>query len=405
MSFLHVECAARQGATPRCDFILKFALSHPGTALSSPLRAYRCAVVSVPKVVEDARDSPQPPGPRPGWGWLFVGLVLGAGLAVLVLRPGGTDQTPTSTIVAESEAASGGIADVIEGFPDGLTAVTRSDGQSLELLIWPVRGKPIERTIPVGASRPPDPVEYDVSSRRIATVLPVPDHVDGILYAGVPQDAAIIATDVTGFAWHDAAALQLAYTTFVDDELQLWVLRDNRSQSDLMARAVGIVGHVEAWGDWGFAVQDEENEIVLFTGAGEIKDTSAGRILDSDGTGWLAIDNQGVSLLSSGGGVMGLELDDIDGEVLAGRFSGDGQRLALLTREQAYVLSIDTGALTVVSEARPGVPELAWSSDGRFVVYPGPVGIWVLDTVSGETEEILPNRTFTGLGMLPVADS
>jgi len=331
---------------------------------------------------------------------------MGAGLAVLVLRPGATKEAPTSPTAAGAGLALGGIADVIQGFPDGLITVTRSDGQSLELLIWPVHGEPIERTIPVGASRPPDPVEFDVSARRIATLLPVPDHVDGVLYAGVPQDAAIIATDVTGFAWHDTAALQLAFTTYVDDELQLWVLRDNRREPDLVARAVGIVGHVEAWGDWGFAIQDDaDDDIVLFTDLGEIKDTSSGRILDSDGTGWLAIDNQGVSLLSSGGGVMGLESDDIDGEVLAGRFSGDGQRLALLTNEQAYVVSIENGASSVESDARPGVPRLAWSSDGRFVVYPGPVGMWVLDTSNGETEEILPNRTFTGLGMLPIAAS
>lgn len=359
----------------------------------------------VPKVVEDARDSTQPPSSRPGWGWLAAGLVLGAGLAMLVLQPGATE-APTSTTTAGAGTALGGIADVIEGFPDGLAAVTRSDGQSLELLIWPVRGDPIERTIPVGASRPPDPVEFDVSARRIATLLPVPDQVDGVLYAGVPQDAAIIATDVTGFAWHDTTALQLAFTTFLDNELRLWVLRDNRREPELVARAVGIVGQVEAWGDWGFAIQDDaDDEIVLFTDLGEIKDTSTGRILDSEGTGWLAIDNQGVSLLSSGGGVMGLEADDIDGEVLAGRFSGDGQRLAVLTSERAHVVSIENGALQVGTEAPPGVLQLAWSSDGRFVAYPGLVGMWVLDTSTGEAEEILPNRTFTGVGMLPIADS
>ncbi|HEX2405282.1 MAG TPA: hypothetical protein VHM29_11325 [Acidimicrobiia bacterium] len=363
--------------------------------------------MSAPKVVEDARESPEPRGLKPPLGWLVVGLILGAGLTVLVLRPGPPEESVTSTTaIAGAGVEQGGIANVIEGFPDGLVAVTRSDGQSLELLIWPVRGEPIERTIPVGVSRPPDPVEFDVSARRIATLLPVPDQIDGVLYAGVPQDAAIVATDVTGFAWHDTTALQLAFSTFVDEELRLWVLRDNSRQPDLVARAVGIVGHVEAWGDWGFAIQDDTgDEIVLFTDLGEIKDTSTGRILDSDGTGWLAIENQGVSLLSSGGGVMGLGLDDIDGEVLAGRFSGDGQRLALLTSEQARVVSIENGVLPVESDARPGVPELAWSSDGRFVVYPGPVGMWVIDTFNGETEEILPNRTFTGLGMLPIADS
>jgi len=364
-------------------------------------------VVSAPKVVVDARESPEPRGSLPHWGWLATGLVIGAGLAVLVLRPGAPEDAVTSTTAgAEAGVVLGGIAETIDGFPDGLVAVTRGDGQSLELLIWPIRGEPIERTIPVGVSRPPDAVDFDVSGRRIATLLPVPDHADGVLYAGVPQDAAIIATDVTGYAWHDSDASQLAYTTFVDDELQLWAVHQGNGEPGLVTRAVGIDGHVEAWGDWGFAIQDDARDnIVLFTDTGEIKDTNIGRILDSDGTGWLAIDNQGVSLLSSGGGVRGLQMEGLEGQLLAGRFSDDGQWLALLSSEEVQVVHVEDGATPVASDGRPGVPQLAWSSDGRFVAYPGSRGIWVLDTATGNTEEILANRTFTGLEMLPLDDS
>jgi hypothetical protein len=363
-------------------------------------------VVSAPKVVEDARESREPRTPRPGWGWLGVGLALGAALAVLVLRAGPPGEAVTSTTaVAGSGGVAGGIADLIEGFPDGLVAVARGDGQSLELLVWPLRGEPIENNIPVGVSRPADPVEFDVSGRRIATLLPVPDQASGVLYAGVPQDAAIVATDVTGYAWHDTGAFQLAYTTFVDEELQLWVREDN-GEPELVTRAVGIDGHVDAWGNWGFAIQDDIREsIVLITDAGEIKDTNTGRILDSDGNGWLAIENQGVSLLSSGGGVRGLDLEGVEGPVLAGRFSNDGLRLALLTGEQLHVVSVEGGLGLAESDGRPGVPQMAWSSDGRFVAYPGSRGIWVVDTFSGETEELLVNMTFTGLEMLPVSES
>jgi len=363
-------------------------------------------VVSAPKVVEDARESREPRTPRPGWGWLGVGLALGAALAVLVLRPGPPGEVVTSTTAAAgSEGVVGGIADLIEGFPDGLVAVARGDGQSLELLVWPLRGEPIESNIPVGVSRPADPVEFDVSGRRIATLLPVPDQASGVLYAGVPQDAAIVATDVTGYAWHDTGAFQLAYTTFVDEELQLWVREDN-GEPELVTRAVGIDGHVEAWGNWGFAIQDDIREsIVLITDAGEIKDTNTGRILDSDGNGWLAIENQGVSLLSSGGGVRGLDLEGVDGPVLAGRFSNDGLRLALLTGQRLHVVSVEGGLGLAESDGRPGVPQITWSSDGRFVAYPGSRGIWVVDTFSGEIEELLVNMTFTGLEMLPVSES
>ncbi len=335
-----------------------------------------------------------------------MGLVLGAGLTVVVLQPGPPEETVTTTTAAAgSDAARGGIADVIEGFPDGLVAVTRSDGRSLELLLWPLHGEPIERTIPVGVSRPPDPVEFDVSGRRLATLLPVPDQISGVLYAGVPQDAEIISTDVTGYAWHDTGASQLAFTTFSDDELQLWTLHQGNGLPGLVARAVGIDGHVEAWGDWGFAVQDDARDsIVLFTDAGEIKDTKTGRVLDSVGTGWLAIDNQGVGLLSAGGGVRMIPAETPAGDVLAGRFSDDGQRLALLTTEGIHVVPVEGAGPYVQSDARPGVPQLAWSSDGRFVAYPGSRGIWVVDTRGTETAEILADRTFTGLEMLPVGE-
>ena len=336
----------------------------------------------------------------------MVGLVLGGGLTVLMLRPGPTGEAVTSTTAAGAVVEQGGIGDVIDEFPDGLIAVTRSDGQSLELLVWPVRGEPIVRTIPVGVSRPPGPVEFDLSGRSIASLLPVPDEASGVLYAGIPQDAAIVATDVTGYAWHDTGPSQLAYTTFVDDELQIWEVHQGNGEPELVTRAVGIDGRVEAWGDWGFAVQDDARaSIVLFTATGEIKDTKVGRILDSVGTGWLAVENQGVGLLSAGGGVRMLPAATPSEDVLAGRFSDDGQRLALLTAEGIHVMPVEDGGALVQSNGRPGVPQLAWSSDGRFVAYPGSRGIWVVDTRGGDSVEILTNRTFTGLEMLPVGES
>ncbi len=188
--------------------------------------------------------------------------------------------------------------------------------------------------------------------------------------------------------------------------MQLWAVHQGNGEPGVVTRAIGIDGHVEAWGDWGFAIQeDARDNIVLFTDTGEIKDTNVGRILDSDGTGWLAIDNQGVSLLSSGGGVRGLELEGPEGQVLAGRFSDDGLWLALLSSEGVQVVHVEDGATPATSDGRPGVPQLTWSSDGRFVAYPGSRGLWVLDTASGNTEEILANRTFTGLEMLSLGDS
>jgi hypothetical protein len=328
---------------------------------------------------------------------LALGFVLGAGVMILILRG---DDAATLTTTTQS-AATARIGDVVEGFPDGLVAVSRSDGDSLQLLVWPSGGDQMVRTIPVGVARPVGPVTFDVSALRIASLLPVPDEPHGVLYAGIPEQAAIVATEVTGYAWHDTAPTRLAYTSLADSELLLWSLPAPVADPQLVTRAVGIVGALRTWGDWGFAIQDEERaSVVLLTANGEIKTTHPGRILDSDGTGWLAVVDDGVTLISSGGGVRAGP-EALNREVQAARFSPQGDEIALLTGDRATVVSLDTGTTMVESGERPGILEVAWTSDGRFVAYPGERGIVVLDTTDGSSTVLLTDRIFTGLGFLP----
>jgi hypothetical protein len=360
-----------------------------------------------PNVVEDARESHDRVPPPPRWAWLLVGLVIGAGAAFLMFGVDPTVPSPASSDGdTEASPSVGGIADVVEGFPDGLMAVSRSNGQSLELMIWPLQGEPYERTIPVGVARPPGPVDFDHSGRRIATLLPMPETELGVLYAGIPENAEIVATGVTGYAWHDSVPYLLAYTTFADDELFLWVMRPGSSEPEPAARAVGIDGSVSAWGDWGYVVQDRIGEgAILFTPTGEIKDSHPGRVLGSYRTGWLAVDNEGVELLSSGGGVRGLGRGGLSDDVLTGRFSNDGEKLALLTSDGVLVFSLDDESDLLESGGRPGLPQLVWSSDGRFVLYPGERGIWAIDTVDGDSEVVLTDSVFTGLAVTPIGGS
>jgi hypothetical protein len=362
-------------------------------------------VVSAPRVVEDGLETPERKTDRPVWPWLLAGIGIGIGVSVLLFRVE-SGLVPTESTVAEPSTDNPelGIAGLIEGFPDGLITTFRGDGRSLQLLTWPLRGAFYEETIPVGASNPPDPVVFDESGLDMATLLPVPESPFGVLYAGVPESAAILDLEVTGYAWHDSEALALAYTTAEDGELLLWVTRGNLAESELVARSVGIEGRVVAWGDWGYAVQDEARDsVVLFTESGEIKDTQPGRVLDSDAAGWLAIDNDGVSLLSAGGGVKGIDRPGLGGEILAGSFSTDGEFLALLTVDGIIVVSLDDDSELVASGSRPGVAQLKWTSDARFVMYPGLRGIVVMDTVDWAVDVILETRTFTGIGTLPAS--
>jgi len=361
-----------------------------------------------PNVVEDAREShDRVPPARARWTWLLVGLVIGAGAAFMMI---GVEPPVPSPASSDTDPGLGprvgGIGDVVEGFPDGLMAVSRSDGQSLELMTWPLQGEPYERTIPVGVSRPPGTVDFDDSGRRIATSLPLPETELSVLYAGIPENAEIVATGVTGYAWHDSVPYLLAYTTFADDELFLWVIRPGSREPELAARAVGIEGSISAWGDWGYVVQDRIGKgAILFTPTGEIKHSHPGRVLGSYRTGWLAVDNKGIELLSSGGGVRGLGRGGIDDEVLTGRFSEDGEKLALLTSDGVLVFSLDDEGELLESGERPGLPRLVWSSDGRFVLYPGERGIWAVDTVDGDSEVVLTDRVFTGLAVTPIGGS
>lgn len=323
--------------------------------------------------------------------------MIGAGVAVILL--GLDTQAPPagSTVVAIEVSPRGGIADELPGFPDGLVGASRSDGKSLELLIWPLRGEPYERGIPVGVSTPPDPVAFDVAGRFLATVLPVPGEVAGVLYAGTPETAEIVSLEVTGYAWHDADPAALAYTTMGEGEMLLWKTAGNLAESELVTRAVGIEGGVAAWGDWGFAVQNGES-VVLFTATGEIAEVSTGRILGSHESGWVAVDDNGMRISALGGGIREVaSLGSVD-PILDASFSPDGNFIGVLT---VRGLTVTTGEAEVaVALERPGVPQVVWSSDSRYALFPGLRGLIVLDTADGTVREMMPAEIFTGLAVL-----
>jgi len=223
--------------------------------------------------------------------------------------------------------------------------------------------------------------------------------VGGVLYAGVPDTAAIISLDVTGYSWHDATPAALAYTTLSDGETLLWVTRGNFAESELVARVVGIEGGVTAWGDWGFAFQDSES-VVLFTNSGEIKDVDTGRVVGSHESGWLAVDDAGLKLLSAGGGIREMPNVGLGDPILAAAFSPDGSLVGVLTVQGLSVISLEEEAKVAVALQRPGVPQVIWSSDGRYVLFPGLRGVIVLDISDGTVRELLRSDIFTGLGIL-----
>ena len=394
------------------DFRPQFEIKQSGSAPRHLLPAYRIDVVRTTNVVEDARDTaPQKPS-RQGLGWLGAGLLVGAGIAILVLGVD-TSTGPTATTVpadgpAPSIAAGVGLGDVVPGFPDGLVATTRQEGLSLDFVLWPESGEPDVRSVPVGSSSPPRVVEFDVGGHQLATLIPVRDSASGVLYAGVPESAFIVALDVTSFAWHDSSPRTLAYTTQSGGETLIWIATGGLGESEIAVRVVGLEGALEAWGEWGYAMQDRD-DIVLFTPEGEIKDTASGRILDSFSSGWMAIDREGMELLSAGGAVRelaGAAIDEPTGakaSALEAAFSKDGSLLAELTGNGVTVVSIDDGSQVVEIDAEAGQPQVVWSTDNEFVLYPGRRGITVARVSDGATWEIMESEVVTGVGVLDFA--
>jgi hypothetical protein len=332
----------------------------------------------------------------------LIGLAGGFAAAVLlyptVIRTQ-SETTPDSEPETVGEAQEiGGIADVVDGFPDTLVLAIRSDGQSLGSMIWPRGGAAYSRSIPVGVPAAREPVTFDASGRIIAALARVGGELPGVLYTGVPQSASILAGNVTGYAWHDSAPYEIAYTTATDDVSELWLRRSRGSEPEL-AGELEAAGRIAAWGDWGHAIQDDPGNSFHVVGSDGQMTTYSGRLLDSGPSGALVMESDGIGYILLGS----TEVKEVSGaeSALAARFSDDGERLAVLGSEWVAVVSLVDGSERRIPAGAPGLSQLVWSSDGRFIVYPGRNRLWVIDTQSDAAYEVLAGHVIAGVGIVP----
>ncbi|MGA7229251.1 MAG: hypothetical protein WBZ40_11225 [Acidimicrobiia bacterium] len=359
-------------------------------------------------VMEDARESEPARAEGSRLGWLLAGAVIGAGLTVLAVGVN-TTEPPTETTIEglTTQALGEGVGDQIAGFPDGLVAVRRSNGQTLDLLTWPVAGESYVRNIPIGSASPPQLVAFDSAGRRLATIVPLESSKDpGVLYAGIPDLARVISTSVTGFAWHDTDPGTLAYSnysTLSDGELAIWTVSGTLADPVLLTRAVGVGGGVAAWGDWGFVIDDQSATIVtILNSLGEIVSAYSGHLLGVGPGGVIAIDDGSFRLIDAAGGPARQVVDD--GSFSVARFSPDGRWVALLTQTGLSVLSASDGSMLAEFEARPGFPQITWTSNGRFVVFPGTRGLFVAEPNTEKLAEVMSTDVFISTGVLPLSE-
>jgi hypothetical protein len=244
-------------------------------------------------------------------------------------------------------------------------------------------------------------VKFDASSRAVAIASDVPGASGKLLSMGVPRRVWPVATDVTGFSWHDHEPGLIAYTQVVGGELLLWTV-DSALEPRLVTQGIGLGESVAAWGEWGFAIQGE-GEIVLLTRSGDIRTRVAGRVLDSDPSGWLVVaEGDSLQLVSSGGGVDRFDVDLATlGEVRAAAISPDRNKVVVAGEDGHLILGADREP--VLTPIGAGYPQLSWSSDSRYVLSPSLAGVLFIDTeMDGRSQRELAHLNIIAVAAVPL---
>jgi hypothetical protein len=333
-----------------------------------------------------------------------IGFGFGLGLGVLLASPtnlpgeiaGVTEPTVSSPVATAEEPADSGISGLVPDFPDALVGVGDSVGSGHDYLLWPVSGDLVVRSMTGGGG-----ISLDSSGQYVALSEQVPGLKGLLLSMGRFNGIRHVTSGVTSYAWHDAEAGALAFTTEENGEWHLLRVRGGFSPSPVVSGTVPG-GSVAAWGDWGFAIQAPDDRVVLLTADGEPKDIEPGTALAAHESGWILVEEDGLKLVSSGGGVRRLQIPDLGG-VLAAAFSPDGSRVAVAGRLDVAVIDLSGDEVVTI----PGYPGnwVSWSSDSRFVIGPARSGLHVNDLETGESYQVLIGRSMVAAQVLPLSTS
>jgi hypothetical protein len=350
--------------------------------------------------------------------WLVVGLGLGFALSLLFSnsidrQPVAGEDTPGTTA-----APASGVGAAIPGFPDGLNVlVSPGEGRALEVLTWPHQGEQFYRSVPVGDIDLAATAHFDASGQFLAAATSTPDGLV-LLSSGRPNSYRIVASGITGFAWHDSSPADLAWSTFEDGELRIWV-SDDAGVGELAVTAVGVGDYLVAFGDWGFAVGNPEGDDHVLDARGDLVGSIPGRIVASHDSGLLLVtDTDGASIVKRDDleTVFEVTRDDLEAlfdfedwgivppvlPVIGAEFSPDGQRFAMTGPVGLTIVRFADGFELETLPIRAGSDSLSWSSDGRFVLVSAFRGVAVLDTETGEISSILDMETTRSVAVTPL---
>jgi WD40 repeat protein len=354
---------------------------------------------------EDDR-SPHSPGFGGGRGvWLLVGIGLGFAFSFLFNTAiPEAEPDPPGGATATTLTPASGVGAVIPEFPDGMNIlVSPGEGRALEVLTWPLQGQPFYRSIPLGDIDLDGTAQFDASGQFLAATTATPDGL--VLRGGRPNTFGVVASGVTGFAWHDSNPADLAWSTLADGELQIWVSED-AGLGEVVVSGVGLGDHVVAFGDWGFAVATPGGDDLVLDPNGELIGFSAGRIVASHASGLLLVtDAEGASVVAVTNieTLFNLRIVAVNSVVIGAEFSPDGDRVALTGPTGLTVAELGEEIDTELFEIRAGSDSLSWSSDGRFVLASAFRGVAVLDTETGEISSILESETTRSVAATPIS--
>ena len=344
-----------------------------------------------------------PGGPGGGKAlWLVVGL--GLGFALSLLFTNSTERQPVAGAETTTATAAPalGVGAAIPGFPDGLNVlVSPGEGRALEVLTWPLQGEPFYRSVPLGDIDLQGTAHFDASGQFLAATTSTPDGL--ILSSGRPNTFGVVATGVTGFAWHDSAPADLAWSTFEDGELRIWV-SDDAGPGEPAVTAVGVSEYVVAFGDWGFAVSNGGGINYILAPSGELVGSIGGqRIVASHETGRLLLtDPDRVVAGSDLETLFDLRRVGVGSVVIGAEFSPDGDRVALTGLDGLTIVELGDVVEIETFPIRAGSDSISWSSDSRFVLVSAFRGVAVLDTETGEISSILDLETTRSVAVTPL---
>jgi hypothetical protein len=284
-------------------------------------------------------------------------------------------------------------------------------------LTWPHQGEQFYRSVPVGDIDLAATAHFDASGQFLAAATSTPDGLV-LLSSGRPNSYRIVASGITDFAWHDSAPADLAWSTFEDGELQVWV-SDDAGPGEPAVRAVGVGEYLVAFGDWGYAVSDGGRVNYILAPSGELVGSVNGRIVTSHRSGLLLVtDTDRVSIVTRDDLETLFEVtrDDLETlfdfedsgidppalPVIGAKFSPDGQRVAMTGFYGLTIIEPDGVVEIETFPIRAGSDSLSWSSDGRFVLVSAFRGVAVLDTETGEISSILDLETTRSVAVTPL---